>query len=78
LAHRRPGPEAVIGLKEYFAKALNHSWTIRLGELAVPAGMLAFFACLALLLHLFFRTRSGAAMVATGRTRSSRACRGLT
>jgi simple sugar transport system permease protein len=60
------GLRPVIGLKEYFAKALNHSWTIRLGELAVPAGMLAFFACLALLLHLFFRTRSGAAMVATG------------
>lgn len=60
------GLRPVIGLQGYFAKALNHLWVIRLGGLAVPAGMLVFFTCLALLLHLFFRTSAGAAMVATG------------
>jgi len=60
------GLRPVIGLQGYFAKVLNHSWSFRLGDLTVPFGMLVFFACLAVLLHLFFHTRAGTAMVATG------------
>ena len=60
------GLRPVIGLQDYFAKVLNQSWVIRLGELSVPVGMLFFFAALGYLLHLFFRTKTGAAMRAVG------------
>ncbi|HPI93545.1 MAG TPA: ABC transporter permease [Deltaproteobacteria bacterium] len=60
------GLRPVIGLKGYFAKVLNHAWVVHLGDLAVPVGMLAFFAVLCLGLYAFFRTKTGAAVNAVG------------
>lgn len=60
------GLRPVIGLSDSFAKVLNHLWTVDLGGLVIPAGMLLFFYLLCAALHMFFRTRIGAALVAMG------------
>ncbi len=60
------GLRPVIGLKSYFAKALNNLWMVQVGELKIPIGLLLFFALLCLLMVLFFRTNFGRAMTAVG------------
>ncbi len=55
-----------IGLKSYFGRALNNLWTVELAGLKVPLGLLLFFGLLCLLMHLFFKTKLGRAMLAVG------------
>ncbi|MBI9091923.1 MAG: hypothetical protein JEZ12_22150 [Desulfobacterium sp.] len=60
------GMRPVIGLKSYFAKALNHLWMVEVMGVKIPVGLLLFFAVLCLLLVVFFRTNFGRAMTAVG------------
>lgn len=60
------GLRPVIGLKQYFEKALNHFWMIEIFGVRVPIGMILFFAGLCLLMALFFKTRYGRAFTAVG------------
>lgn len=60
------GMRPVIGLKSYFAKALNHLWMVEIAEVKVPVGLLLFFAGLCLTLFLFSRTTFGMALKAVG------------
>ncbi len=60
------GLRPVIGLKKFFAKALNDLWLVDIAGVRVPVGFLLFFLLLCLLLALFFRTRTGRAMTAVG------------
>lgn len=60
------GMRPVIGLKSYFAKALNQLWMVEITGVRVPIGMFLFFGGLCLLLFLFFRTNFGRALKAVG------------
>jgi len=60
------GLRPVIGLKSYFAKALNNLWMVEIRGVNIPIGLLLFFALLCLLLFLFFKTNFGRAMTAVG------------
>lgn len=60
------GMRPVIGLKSYFAKALNNLWIMEIAGVKIPIGLLLVFAGLCLLLFLFFRTNFGRAMTAVG------------
>lgn len=60
------GMRPVIGLKSYFAKALNQLWMVEIAGVRVPIGLLLFFGILCLLLFLFFRTNFGRALKAVG------------
>ncbi len=60
------GMRPVIGLKSYFAKALNQLWMVEIAGVRVPIGLLLFFGMLCLLLFLFFRTNFGRALKAVG------------
>lgn len=55
-----------IGLSEHFARVLNHWWVWHLGCFTLPLGGVLAFLLLCLLLWLFFRTRIGMAITATG------------
>jgi simple sugar transport system permease protein len=60
------GMRPVIGLKSYFAKALNNLWMVEIMDVKIPVGLLLFFVMLCLLLVVFFRTTLGRAMTAVG------------
>ncbi len=60
------GMRPVIGLKSYFAKALNQLWMVEIAGVRLPIGLLLFFGMLCLLLFLFFRTNFGRALKAVG------------
>jgi len=55
-----------IGLSEHFSRILNVWGAWHLGGLTIPLGGLASFLILCLLLSMFFRTRIGLAITATG------------
>ena len=60
------GMRPVIGLKSYFAKALNNLGMLDLMGVKIPLGMLFFFIVLCVLVSLFFKTNPGRAMTALG------------
>ncbi len=60
------GMRPTIGLKSSFAKVLNGFLPLEIGPLVIPCGLLLFFACSCLLVHLFFRCATGKAMQAVG------------
>ncbi len=60
------GMRPSIGLKGYFSGVLNDLWVLQLGGLAIPVGLLLFFALLCALTALFFRTKLGRAITAVG------------
>lgn len=60
------GMRPTIGLKSYFAKILNTWLSLEIGPLIIPCGLLLFFGFCCLLVHLFFRTTTGRAIIAVG------------
>jgi simple sugar transport system permease protein len=60
------GMRPTIGLKSSFAKVLNDFLPLKIGLLVIPCGLLLFFACICLLVHLFFRSTTGKAIQAVG------------
>lgn len=60
------GLRLTIGLQDYFAKVLNHLWSINVGSIVLPVGMGIFFIIICLVLNLFFKTKIGLAINAVG------------
>lgn len=60
------GMRPTIGLRDYFAKDLNALWTFDISGLVFPGGLLIFFAICCLAVNIFFKTRTGVAMIALG------------
>ncbi len=60
------GMRPTIGLRDYFSKELNTLWSFHLFGITVPAGLLLFFALCCLAVGIFFKTRTGVAMIALG------------
>ncbi|MBU1566391.1 MAG: ABC transporter permease [Proteobacteria bacterium] len=60
------GLRPTIGLRDYFSKELNTIWDFHLFGLTVPVGLLLFFALCCLAVWIFFKTRTGIAMIALG------------
>ena len=60
------GMRPSIGLKGYFAGALNNLWVVHAGGISIPVGLLLFFVLLCGLMGWFFRTKLGRAITATG------------
>lgn len=60
------GMRPTIGLKSSFAEVLNDFLPLEIGPLVIPCGLLLFFACSCLLVHLFFRSATGKAIQAVG------------
>ena len=55
-----------ISLDNYFGFMLDHFLNIKIGGITIPIGLLGFYALIALLIFLFFRTKTGEAMEALG------------
>ncbi|WBW99010.1 ABC transporter permease subunit [Oceanirhabdus sp. W0125-5] len=55
-----------IGLKNFFGKILNELWVIHIGDFKIPLGLLLFFLLICILIYLFFKTKTGMAMIAVG------------
>lgn len=64
------GMRPSIGLKGYFSGAVNDLWVIHLSSLAIPLGLLLFFALLCALTAGFFQTKLGRAIIAVGESES--------
>ncbi len=60
------GLRPIIGLKGYFEKVLNSSLAFTIAGITVPVGLLLCFGILCGLLHLFFKTKTGKAILAVG------------
>ena len=60
------GLRPTIGLNNYFAKVLSDLWPMRIGNFKLSLGLLIFFFTLCLLVYLFFKTKTGLAISATG------------
>jgi simple sugar transport system permease protein len=60
------GLRPTIGLRGYFAKDLNALWDFQLFGITVPLGLLLFFVLCCLAVWIFFKTRTGTAMIALG------------
>ncbi len=60
------GMRPTIGLGPYFAKSLNELWSLHIGDVLIPLGMLSFFALIGVMLYLLFKTRIGSAILAVG------------
>ena len=60
------GMRPSIGLKGYFAGVLNDLWVLRLGGISIPVGLLLVFAVLCALTAVFFKTKLGRAITASG------------
>ncbi len=60
------GLRYTLTLFQHFGKVLNNLLAFSLMGVVIPTGLLLFFAFFCLLAHLFFRTRTGLAMIATG------------
>lgn len=55
-----------ISLENYFNHVLDNFCLIRLGDIEIPFGLIAFFALIGLFLYLYFRTKIGRATIAVG------------
>jgi simple sugar transport system permease protein len=55
-----------IGLTNYFSGVLNKLWVIKIHDISIPMGLLLFFAAICMMIHLFFKTKLGMAMIAVG------------
>ncbi|MBA2133101.1 ABC transporter permease subunit [Capillibacterium thermochitinicola] len=60
------GLRVTITLYEHYSKVLNNFLAFKLFGVTIPTGLLLFFGLFCWLIHLFFRTRTGLAMLATG------------
>ena len=60
------GLRVTLTLYEHYSKILNNFLAFKLFGVNIPTGLLLFFGFFCWLAHLFFRTRTGMAMVATG------------
>lgn len=60
------GMRPTIGLRDYFALELNTLWKFDFFGITVPSGLLLFFILCCLTVSIFFKTRTGAAMIALG------------
>lgn len=55
-----------INLEPYFYQVLDNLGLIRIGNIEVPMGLIAFYALIGVFLFLFFRTKMGRAALAVG------------
>lgn len=55
-----------ISLANYFNHVLDDLGVVSVGNLEIPIGLLAFFLLIGLFLYLFFRTKTGRAIIAVG------------
>lgn len=55
-----------ISLEPYFYNILDDFCLLKIGAVEIPLGLLAFYALICFLLYLFFRTRTGRAIIAVG------------
>lgn len=55
-----------ISLENYFANVLESIGSISVAGIVVPLGMLGFYAVIAVLIYLFFKTKYGTVMLAVG------------
>lgn len=55
-----------ISLENYFANVLESIGSISVAGIVVPLGMLGFYAIIAVLIYLFFKTKYGTVMLAVG------------
>lgn len=60
------GVRVTISLERRFSQILNEFARFNLGDLAVPSGLLLFVGLMCFIYWLYFRTRSGSAMLAVG------------
>lgn len=60
------GMRPTIGLKSYFGKSLTNLWLVEIGPCTIPIGLLLFFAACCLMLYIFFKSKTGKAMLAVG------------
>lgn len=60
------GLRTTISLEGFYDKVLANFLQINIGNLQIPTGTLLFFALLAILVWLFFHTKTGTAMTAVG------------
>ncbi|MBQ1264774.1 MAG: ABC transporter permease [Oscillospiraceae bacterium] len=60
------GLRTTISLEGFYDKILANLLQVNIGKLSIPTGALLFFALLAALVWLFFRTQTGTAMTAVG------------
>lgn len=60
------GLRYTLTLGKFFGKVLNGLWAFKLFGVTVPTGLLLAFLGACLLVHLFFRTKLGLAVTATG------------
>lgn len=55
-----------ISLENYFANVLEKAGSVTVAGVVIPLGLLGFYACIALLVYLFFKTKYGTVMLAVG------------
>lgn len=60
------GLRTTISLEGFYSQVLAKLFQIRIGNLVIPTGALAFFALLAFLVWAFLHTKTGTAMTAVG------------
>ena len=71
------GMRPTIGLRDYFAKELNSLWDFTIYGLTVPVGLLLFFVLCCLAVGIFFKSRTGVAIIALGENESYARLSGL-
>lgn len=60
------GVRVTVTIQNYWAQVLNNSLSFKLGSVVVPGGLLLFLGLCCWLVHWFFRTKLGLAVVAAG------------
>lgn len=60
------GMRPSIGLRNYFGQTLTRLFSIEVGGITIPLGLLGFLVLLCIFTALFFRTRAGRAVIAVG------------
>ena len=62
------GLRTTISLDRYYDKVLNHILNFKIGSIEIPTGLLLFFFLMCFFVFLFFKTKTGLAIIATGRS----------
>ena len=64
------GLRSQLSLGNHFGQVLNNFLRFEIGGMAIPTGLLLFFALFCVILYFFFRTKVGLAIDATGQNES--------
>ena len=55
-----------ISLEPYFYQVLDKFCLVRIGSIEIPLGLIAFYALICIFIYLFFKTKTGRAVIAIG------------